>query len=121
MYIQLIIWFIVYTRLLGPYNLSVSPSPLDLGSGIGVLGIRDNSCKIHWTNMIQTIHRTIIYQLSFPVLSLGPGPQLLLVFVLVTLNVAALPLSTVLGQLCDVKCHSPSSELWSSDPHIHHV
>ena len=86
---------------------------MGLGSGIGDLGLGlDNSCKIQ---------RTIIYQHSFPVLSLGPGPQLLLVFVLITLNVAALPLSTVLGQLCDVKCHSPSSELWSSDPHIHHV
>ena len=56
-------------------------------------------------------HRTIIYQLSFPVLSLCPGLQLLLediiVYVTVTMNFAALPLSTVLGQFCDVKCHSP--------------
>ena len=64
------------------------------------------------------IQGTIVNQLGVPVFTQRPGAQLLPVFLEVALEVAALTLATVPGQLCDVQSHVHVMNI--SDPHIHH-
>ena len=64
------------------------------------------------------VKRTIINHFSFPFFALCPGLHVFFVLPFVTLNLAALPFATVLGQSSYVQCHIVTMDI--SDPHIHH-